>query len=136
MGAGIRVGFVSSVSPQAGTVQVTYPDRDRMVTGDFPVLIFGGEYSLPEVNDLVLVLHLSNDVSSGVVLGKFWNDQDIPDQTEWYKKLSDSAQFRKEKDKLYLISPEIIFSGNAGEISLKELVELKRKVEDLEAGNT
>lgn len=65
----IRVGFVSSINPNAGTVQVTYQDRDRMVTGDMPVLEFGGEYALPAVNDMVIVTHLSNDPASGVVLG-------------------------------------------------------------------
>ena len=64
----IRIGFVSSRNPDAGTLQVTYQDRDRMVTGDLPVLAFGGEYTLPQVNDMVLVAHLSNDLSSGVVL--------------------------------------------------------------------
>ena len=88
------------------------------------------------VGIVVNLVPVMANLSSGVVLGKFWNDQDIPEHTEWYKKLSDSVQFRKEKDKLYFISPEIIFSGNVGEISLKDLVELKRKVEDLEAGNT
>ena len=74
----VRVGLVSSVNRDTGMVRVTYPDRDREVTPELPVFKMGSEYQMPEVNDMVLVLHLSNDSSMGIVMGGFWNDEGLP----------------------------------------------------------
>ena len=120
----IRVGFVSSRLPEKGMVQVTYPDRDRMVTDYFPVLSFGNEYHIPEVNEQVLVLHLSNDVSSGVVVGAMWND--------WYKKIG-NAVIRKCGEVIEIVSPEIILSCSSGSMTVSELINLKKRVDVLEA---
>lgn len=65
----VRVGLVSSVNQDTGMVRVTYPDRDREVTPELPFFKMGNEYQMPEVNDMVLVLHLSNDSSMGIVMG-------------------------------------------------------------------
>ena len=74
----VRVGLVSSVNQDTGMVRVTYPDRDREVTPELPFFKMGNEYQMPEVNDMVLVLHLSNDSSMGIVMGGFWNDEELP----------------------------------------------------------
>lgn len=129
----IRVGFVSSRLPEKGMVQVTYPDRDRMVTDYFPVLSFGNEYHIPEVNEQVLVLHLSNDVSSGVVIGAMWNETDVPDEgNDWYKKIG-NAVIRKRGEAIEIVSPEIILSCSSGSITVSELINLKKRVDVLEA---
>lgn len=76
----IRLGKVSSLDPAAGTVRVTYPEKDHEVTRMIPILspIFSGLYSLPEVGDQVLVLHLSNGSEAGVVLGRPWSGKFTP----------------------------------------------------------
>ncbi len=102
----IRIGFVSSINPGAGTVQITYQDRDRMVTGDMPVLAFGGEYDIPEVNDMVLVAHLSNDLASGIVIGRFWNDSMLPKEQDWYKRIGPDILLKKEGEILEIRAPE------------------------------
>ena len=40
----IRIGFISSINAEDGSAKITYQDRDKMVTEDFPFLAFGGEY--------------------------------------------------------------------------------------------
>ena len=55
MGNEIRLGKVSAVDHPAGMV-----------------------YSMPEVGDQVLVLHLSNGTEAGVVLGRPWSEKTKP----------------------------------------------------------
>jgi phage baseplate assembly protein gpV len=70
----IRIGKVSSVDAAAGMVKVVYTDRDGATTKALPVFSFTGEYKMPEVDQYVLVAHLSNGSEAGVVLGSFWNN--------------------------------------------------------------
>lgn len=74
----IRIGRVSSVNYESGMVKVTYPDLDDSVTDDFPVFSLSDEYKMPGVGQDILVLHLSNGQSAGVVMGKMWNESNVP----------------------------------------------------------
>ena len=49
----IRVGRVSAVNYEAGTISVVYEDRDGSVTKDIPML--SHEYMMPEPGDMVQV---------------------------------------------------------------------------------
>ena len=130
----VRIGFVSSRDPACGMVQITYPDRDKMVTEPFPVLCFGNEFFIPEINDEVLVLHLSGDMSSGVVIGKLWNNVDVPQgEGEWHKTIGRAA-FSVNNGVIKISAPEIVLESSSGSIAVSEILELKRKVEALEAG--
>lgn len=75
----IRVGKISSVDYTSGTVRVVYEDQDDAVTRPIPLLSF--EYLMPEVDDMVLVLHLSNGTEAGVVIGRPWSDQRVPPES-------------------------------------------------------
>lgn len=72
----IRIGKISAIDYSSGTVRVVYHDKDDNVTTSLPLL--SGEYSMPAVGDLVLVLHLSNGKEAGVVLGRFWSEKNKP----------------------------------------------------------
>ena len=74
----VRVGRVSSVNHSAGMVKVTYPDLDDSTTDDFPVFSMGDEYKMPGIGQEVLVLHLSNGQSAGIVMGRYWNENNTP----------------------------------------------------------
>lgn len=74
----VRVGRVSSVNHSAGMVRVTYPDLDDSTTDEFPVFSMGDEYKMPGIGQEVLVLHLSNGQSAGIVMGKYWNENNTP----------------------------------------------------------
>lgn len=73
-----RVGRISSLNYKAGTARVTYEDRDNSVTDELPMLSFGFIYWMPRVGDPVVVLHLGNGSESGVILGRYYCNENIP----------------------------------------------------------
>ena len=126
----IRVGYVSSVSADVGTVRVTYEDRDCSVTAEIPVFNHSGEYFMPRVNDRVLVLHVSNDSSMGIVLGTFWNEVSMPPvigQNVFYKPLSEDGKCNAAQE-----NGSVSLTDNNGSFTIKEFMELKKRVEELE----
>ena len=60
---------------------------------------------MPKVGEQVLVLHLSNGESFGVVLGGFFSDEDLPKESGeglFYKQLTDSITIKAKGDTLEL----------------------------------
>lgn len=74
----VRIGKVSKINYEKGMIRVTYPDLDDSVTAEFPVFSFTDEYKMPRVGQEVLVLHLSNGQSAGILMGKYWNKKNVP----------------------------------------------------------
>ncbi len=77
----IRVGRVSSINYKTGMARVTYEDKDEAVTSEFPMLNFNDEYRMPKVGQTVMVAHMSNGSSRGVILGTVWNQAYNPAET-------------------------------------------------------
>lgn len=65
----IRLGKISAVDYAAGTVRVVYHEKDDAVTAPIPLI--SSEYFMPEVDDMVMVLHLSN----GTEAAWSWDDR-------------------------------------------------------------
>lgn len=89
-----RVGYISSIDEKTGMVRVTYQDMDRSVTAEIPYFNHNGEYLMPKVNDLVIVVHMSNDPSMAVALGTFWNLENLPHDVaagDFYKPLDQNG---------------------------------------------
>lgn len=86
----IRIGRISSVNYEAGTARVVYKDRGDCVTMELPLLSY--EYMMPEVDDLVLVVHLPTGGEAGVILGQFWSRQNRPRE-------SGKGLYRKDLDR-------------------------------------
>ena len=97
----IRVGRVSSVNYETGMARITYWDKDETVTSEFPMLNYNNEYRMPEVGQDVMVAHLSNGTSRGVILGTLWNERYAPLETgaALYRK-----DFSRKKDAAYVRS--------------------------------
>ena len=115
-----RIGIVSSIDFKKGMVSVTYPDRDDSTTKVFPYLCPGNEYSMPKVGDKVFVAHLSNNPAAGVVIGRFFNDDNLPvkyGEGVVRKMLGETAYIECEND-------EITFCDKNGSITLKEIIDL------------
>ena len=72
-----RIGYVSSIDYENGLCEVHYPDRDDTVTEKVP-FISNREYRMPEVGDLVAVLHPGDSPEDAVVLGTIWNEKNKP----------------------------------------------------------
>lgn len=75
----IRIGKISSINYENGTARITYEDRDDSTTAEMPFLSL--EYKMPQVEDMVLVAHLSNGTSAAVILGSFWHDGHRPQES-------------------------------------------------------
>lgn len=133
----IRLGRVSKINYDAGMIEVTYPDRDNSVTDQFPVLSFNSEYKMPGIGENVLVLHLSNGSTFGVVLGPYWNESNKP-------AVSGKDVYRKEmsgtKGKAYmeykdgtvdLRGPAVRMTCSSGSITVAQILAMKSKLDSL-----
>lgn len=72
----LRIGKISSVNYRNGTARVTYEDRDSSTTVELPFLAW--EYWMPQIEDTVLVGHLTNGTASAVILGPIWHNGHRP----------------------------------------------------------
>ncbi len=127
----IRIGRISSMNKETGMVRVVYKDKNS-TTSELPVFNFSGEYKAPQVGQLVLVLHLSNDSSTGIVMGSFWNKVNKPKTSEYQKDFKEGKAYEKYEEKQYILHAEnIIFQCEEGQISVKELIQMKEKIEHL-----
>lgn len=106
----IRLGKVSSINYKKGMISVTYPDLDDSVTDDLPVFSLADEYKMPPVGAEVLVLHLSNGCTAGVVMGRYWNEDNKPP-------ISGKGVFRKELGEYF---GEAYIQYKGGDITLKD----------------
>lgn len=75
-----RIGKVSNIDYENGMMQVLYTDKGQAVTAHMPYANFNQEYAMPGIGEQVLVAHLSNGSSRGVVLGSIWNKKNIPEE--------------------------------------------------------
>lgn len=127
----VRIGTVTNVYPKEGKVRVLYEDRDE-TSVKLPVLAF--EYHMPPVGVTVVTLHMENR-SSGFVLGEYWNEDKKPEETGeglFRKELGEASYVRCDKGKLKIYSPELALQGEAGAVTLEQLVALLDRTTDLE----
>lgn len=133
----IRVGKVSSINYAAGTVRVVYQDKSEKGTAELPVFCGMGEYQMPKIDDQVLVLHLSNDSSIGIVMGGFWSNKKSPMQSgpgTYQKKFNDEGTAFIQLlagNNLTIRADEVVLQGTAGTITISDLLAMKRKIDAL-----
>lgn len=116
---GLRIGKVSSINYETGMVQVVYKDKGNAVTAEMPYANFNDEYHMPEIGEGVLVGHLSNGSSRGVVLGTIWSRKNMPAEygegvyrKEFSKKKGAAYARFDDADGEYLIrAPGILLHG-------------------------
>ncbi len=110
----IRVGKVSNIDYKNGYLQVTYPDRNDIVSTMLPHLNFEESYKMPKIGDMVLVALLPNAVSMGVVIGKYFTDENTPieyGKNIYYKKLDDKGnhiKFDTDTETLFIKAKNIV----------------------------
>ncbi|MCL2201269.1 MAG: phage baseplate assembly protein V [Oscillospiraceae bacterium] len=78
----IRVGIISSIDPTKGTAQVTFEDREDMVSGELSVImpVTGSNqiYMMPAVNERVLCVFIPDSPSDGFILGSYYSEGRLP----------------------------------------------------------
>ena len=73
-----RIGFVSAFNSDTGMASVYYPDRNGEVTVSLPVFAPFGLCQELKKGDAVLVFHLSNGGSAGVIIGGYTVTGSVP----------------------------------------------------------
>lgn len=132
----IRIGEISSVNPVTGMVRVVYQDKEGATTAEFPYFNHNKEYSMPKPKEMVLVLHISNDTSMGIVMGGMWNLEDkppVPGENIYYKPLGTKGYMMHDGNLLRIHADDILFNTKFGDIKASEIIEMKRRIEILEA---
>ena len=128
----LRLGKISTINYKDGTARVLYTDRDQAVTAELPLLSF--EYRMPSIDDLVLVCHLPNGGSAGIILGSFWNAKNRPPEGEegLYRKDFDKTAgkcfLRYDGNELQIVAPKLILAG-ANSHDWDELLERIERLE-------
>lgn len=127
-----RIGNISAVNPEKGTAKVHYTDTGN-TTSDLPIFKLCDEFNVPEVGDQVIVIHLSNDSSSGVILGKFWDETNPPKITRGYRKGFEGESYEMVQAGTYTLhADEIVLDGKEGSMTLSQILSLERRVTELE----
>ena len=118
----VRIGKVSKIDYKKGLISATYPDLDDAVTDDFPVFSFTDEYKMPKIGQEILVLHLSNGQSAGIIMGKYWNKDNPPavyGENVFRKELAEDPgdcflQYRDENLTIQNGKGDVTFADGAG----------------------
>ena len=124
----IRIGKVSSINYKNGTIRIFYKDKSESTTTELPVLNFNGEYKMPKVGSMVLVLHLSNGSAMGVVLGGYWgkNNQANGAKGFYRKEIAENAGeafMEYQSGRLLINAEQIAFKTKKGTITVAEIIE-------------
>ncbi|MBQ9090945.1 MAG: hypothetical protein IJY52_01580 [Anaerotignum sp.] len=115
---GMRIGRISAVNYEAGTVRILYNDKSGEVTKELPLLAH--EYFMPEIDDMVFVCHLPNGAEAAVVLGRYWSDKNRPPEgrkglyRKDFSRTPGKAMIRydEESGEGTMNMPTVGFSGN------------------------
>ncbi len=117
----IRIGYVSAVQREKGMVAVAYPDEDDATTDFLPFLSPGREFFPPEVNDMVVVVY--TEISQAVVLGTYWNWDNIPPVVNGVQKnFGDDAYVRYDakENTLTVHAPKIVIECQNGNLVIND----------------
>ena len=95
--------------------------------------MLSSEYLMPKPDDMVLVLHLKNAPSRGVIVGPIYNDDNRPSisgKNKYCKDLTDGVQFKadggdftvKASGKVTIDADSIVFKGSSGTATLAQII--------------
>ena len=130
MAGEIRIGKVSRIDYETGRIAVMYPDQDDSVTDLLPFLNFGGEYHMPKVEQYVAVAHLSTGEEMGIILGPYWDEDNLPPVSGkdlFRKDLSNEAgraylQHDPDTGELLLKADQITLQTQAGTVTAAQII--------------
>ena len=124
----IRFGIVSSIDYEKCTAQVTFKDREDIVSRDLPVLqpktCKDRYYYMPDIGERVVCLFDPTAPSRAFIIGSYYDDTRLPpitDENNAYVKFEDETlvEYHRKEHKLKIhvpkagaVSIEIITQGN------------------------
>lgn len=101
-----KVGECSTVDFESGTITVTFPDREGVVSRSLPLVIppgVGQWNGLPRPKDMVLCLMLGNGISNGFCVGR------VPDK--WFGKPNQEGIFYEDGSHVFYDTESKILYG-------------------------
>ena len=117
-----RIGTVTNTDGEKGCVRVQYEDTDN-ASRWLPVLTMNNELAMPAVGEQVLVIHLPNGQSKGIVIGTYYCDGNRPKTSTGYRKDFENGAFAECQNGILKISAKnIILATDAGEISIADIL--------------
>ena len=109
----IKVGVVSSVNAEAGTIRAMFDDKN-VVSDELQLL--DHEYNIPDIGEQVLCVFLPNGLQQGFCLGSFYSFNNKPiigDKSTYYKRFDDSTLIKYDKEtKQLTITGNILIDGS------------------------
>ena len=112
----IRIGRVSSVNYDAGSVDVVFLDEEETVCQDCSMM--SNEYRMPKINQMVLVVFKTNSrgADEGYVIGVPFSAENMPEEKGkdvYYMRFSEEAYvyYDAAKETLHFHAPKIIIDN-------------------------
>lgn len=103
----VRIGKVTNTYPSQGKIKVLYEDEGN-TSLPLPMLTMNREYSMPSVGDRVVVLHMENGSSKGVILGTYYGGSMQPQTDGGYRKDFEGGAYAACSAGDYLLSAKIV----------------------------
>ncbi len=123
-----RIGKVTNVYPERGSVRVEIADIDHVKTYELPVIFSKTHkdkyYCMPDIHEHVLVKFLPNGLEQGFVIGSFYSSADKPpvaDPDKHHIHFSDGTfiEYDRKKHELKVSVQGKITVNATGGISVK-----------------
>jgi len=137
----IRIGIVTQVYDDRATVRVQFPDDDKEVSWEFPVLqrktLKDKDYWLPDVGEHVVVVMLPYGQEQGFVIGAIYSDAEKPPESTRDKRVivfedGTRIEYDRKAHKLYADvkgNAELKISGHLTcEVKKEVLIRSSREV--------
>lgn len=122
-----KVGECSTVDFESGTITVTFPDREGVVSRSLPLVIppgVGQWNGLPRPKDMVLCLMLGNGISNGFCVGR------VPDQ--WFGKPNQEGIFYEDGSHVfYDTESKILYAKLMGGAAIESLENVTVKAKNV-----
>lgn len=128
----LRIGKVTNTFPEEGKVKVVYEDENN-ATLKLAMLTMNAEYSMPEVGEMVLTMHMENGSSKGFCLGSYYSDSNKPKTNSGYRKDFGSGAYIESENGNYVLSADVVYVDATDIIvGTESLVNLIRRLERVE----
>jgi len=100
----VRVGVVTNVYPERGTVRVRLVDADDQVSFELPVVfrktMKDKEYWMPDVGEQVVCLFSGQGLEQGFVIGAIYSKKDsvpVNSRDKWHIKFEDGTTIEYDR---------------------------------------
>ena len=134
----MRIGKVTSIHSSTGKVKVMYEDTNN-ASLPLSMIAMNKEYSMPEVGDRVVTLHMGNGSSKGFVLGTFYGGSTQPKVSSGYHKDLGGGAYVTCQNGAYLLhageiaieAEELTLKCAYGTITVEELMKRLERIENV-----